>query len=69
MALGLWGAGLGWSGAAGLGALLLAVSAGAAIYAGVLFGLWGACGRPAGAETDALGVIRKALRRHPFSRP
>jgi len=69
MALGLWAAGLGWSGAAGLGALLLAVSAGAAIYAGVLFSLWGACGRPAGAETDALGVIRKALRRHPFSRP
>lgn len=64
MAAVLAAAGLGWAGGPGdAGALTRALAAGvglgAATYGAALAGLWLACGRPAGAEADALAVGRR----------
>ena len=67
MAASVWAAGLGWVAADDLAFDLLAAAAlGASVYAIVLLGLWLACGRPGGAEADALRFLRSTLR---FSRP
>lgn len=64
MTFGLWWLGLGWApvptavGAA-LWALLLGAGCGAAIYAATVMGLWLASGRPAGAESDMLELLRR----------
>ena len=62
----LVGTGLGWTvvpGSPGHVALVLASAAatGAAVYGVLLTGLWVLCGRPAGAEADALAVIRRVV--------
>ncbi|HLY45602.1 MAG TPA: lipopolysaccharide biosynthesis protein [Stellaceae bacterium] len=67
MAAVLVGCGLGWSEAAGgapaaARALAAAVPLGAATYLVALLGCWLAAGRPDGAETDALRLIRYSLR-------
>ena len=45
--------------------LALATAAGAATYGGVLAGLWLLCGRPRGAEADALAWLARQRRRVP----
>ena len=59
----LWGAGLGWAGAdaEAAGVLAAGVGVGAVTYGVVLGGLWLACGRPAGAEADAVAVGRRVV--------
>jgi len=44
-------------------ALMLQVALGAFSYAATLFALWLACGRPAGAEMQAMKIVGPALRR------
>lgn len=68
MALVLYAAGLGWSDAGPdidsiLSRLLAACLLGAVTYCGVLAAGWWAVGRPAGAESYAVGVIVPALNR------
>lgn len=66
MAVVVSGAGLGWNGAGeGVAALALCegVVLGAIAYSAALLGLWLAAGRPAGAEHDALALLRKAVGR------
>jgi len=60
-------AGLGWTNRAGSGSdlglnLALGVGLGAVAYSVSLIGLWIAAGRPAGAEADALSIIRRVSR-------
>jgi lipopolysaccharide exporter len=43
--------------------LLVAVIVGAAVYTSVLLAAWFAAGRPAGAETDLVGLVRRMLTR------
>jgi hypothetical protein len=67
MAATLFSAGLGWTSAdhgnAELGIdLCMAVVLGALVYTGSIFALWLALGRPAGAEADALAIIKKIKR-------
>ena len=62
----LWATGLGWApapGAAGPAARLLAegIGLGMLSYGGVALMLWLASGRPRGAETDLLHLVRRAL--------
>ena len=66
MTAGLALSGLGWQAsttttvAGRFAELACPVLAGALIYAAALLAAWLACGRPAGAETDMLGVLRAA---------
>ena len=62
MAAVLAASGWGWSDEAGSLGLVEAVSAGAAIYGAVLLGLWTLAGRPDGAETDVLRLLRRCAR-------
>jgi O-antigen/teichoic acid export membrane protein len=62
MAAAVAGSGLGWSDDASVPTLLKAVAGGGAVYAGVLFGAWLLAGRPEGAETDVLTLLRRAAR-------
>jgi O-antigen/teichoic acid export membrane protein len=61
MAGGLVAMGLGWSWdvSTAFRQLALAVPAGAVIYAGVVFALWRFAGRPAGAESDIMALLRR----------
>jgi lipopolysaccharide exporter len=61
-------AGLGWNSWSGTRAdialkLFSAVILGAGVYVSSLIGLWLLAGRPAGAETDGLNLLRRILRR------
>jgi lipopolysaccharide exporter len=62
MAAGLAGTGPGWSGDPEPMALIETTSLGSAIYAAVLLASWVLAGRPAGAETDILALLRRAVR-------
>lgn len=74
MGAALWAAGLGWAPVAAerTGAVALelaaAVLGGGAVYASVVFALWLACGRPAGAEADAIRLGRSLLARSVLAR-
>jgi O-antigen/teichoic acid export membrane protein len=71
MAAALVATGLGWqpAGAAPpIPALLEGIALGAATYAAALLLLWLAAGRPAGAETDLLGMMKRVLRHVPTRR-
>lgn len=52
--------GVGWSDDNSKSGLLEAVAGGAATYAWVLFASWLLAGRPVGAETDVLALVRRA---------
>jgi lipopolysaccharide exporter len=62
MAAALASCGLGWSGDPSPLGLITAVITGTAIYAAVLLLSWLLAGRPAGAETDILALLRRAAR-------
>ena len=62
MAAMLAGTGAGSSNAPGIQVLLEAVSGGAASYIVVLLTMWGLAGRPDGAETDILSLLRRVMR-------
>jgi len=56
--------GLGWQPAAhgdGMAALATATAIGAIVYLATLLAAWWAAGRPAGAEADMFGVLRRAM--------
>jgi O-antigen/teichoic acid export membrane protein len=59
MALALASTGLGWSDATSPLVLAEATAAGAAVYGFVLAGAWLLAGRPAGAEADVIGMLRR----------
>jgi hypothetical protein len=66
MAAFLWLSGLGWgpapsTAASALVPLIAAVTGGAACYVASLALLWAAAGCPAGAETDAINLLRRAI--------
>jgi O-antigen/teichoic acid export membrane protein len=63
MAAVLAASGLGWADNPAVIPLVEAVAAGAVSYAAVLLGCWTMAGRPAGAETDLLSVLRRVVRR------
>jgi hypothetical protein len=60
--------GLGWRASVAttlpghLAELAFPVVVGALIYVAVLLAAWWGCGRPAGAEADMLGLLRRAIR-------
>jgi O-antigen/teichoic acid export membrane protein len=58
----LTGSGLGWSDDSGIVALTEAVAGGAATYVLTLLASWMLAGRPTGAETDILALLRRAVR-------
>jgi lipopolysaccharide exporter len=58
----LAGSGLGWSDDPSLVILIKAVITGAGIYAAVLLASWRLAGRPAGAETDIMALLRGIAR-------
>ncbi|MEA2745251.1 MAG: lipopolysaccharide exporter, partial [Acetobacteraceae bacterium] len=60
MAAALASCGLGWSDDPSPLGLITAVITGTAIYAAVLLLSWLLAGRPAGAETDILALLRRA---------
>jgi hypothetical protein len=62
MAAVLAASGLGWSDDTGVLAVAEAVAGGGAIYILTLLASWGLAGRPAGAETDVLALLRRAMR-------
>lgn len=69
----LWGAGLGWAPAPEAAApaawqLLQGAALGCLAYVAALSTLWVVAGRPAGAETDLLGLARRLLARLPLPR-
>ena len=61
MAVVLWVFGLGWAPGDGMAALLEAVTVGAGVFVVGLVGTWLLAGRPAGAEADLLGLVRRRL--------
>lgn len=66
MAATLWGVGLGWtappaSEGAALVVLAAAIPLGAVAYAAALLLIWVIAGRPAGAESDMLAMLRRVL--------
>lgn len=61
MAAVLVGTGLGWSADNSVPILLEAVVGGGATYAAVLLASWMLAGHPAGAETDVLTLLRRAM--------
>jgi lipopolysaccharide exporter len=62
MAAVLVAGGLGWSDDSGVPALAEAVAGGGAVYTVVLLASWVLAGRPVGAETDVLALLRRAVR-------
>jgi hypothetical protein len=62
MAAVLAASGLGWTNDPGIIQLAEAIVSGAATYTTVLLGSWLLAGRPAGAETDVLTLLRRAVR-------
>jgi O-antigen/teichoic acid export membrane protein len=56
------GTGAGWSDDPGMLGLVEAISGGAATYLAVLAACWVLAGKPAGAETDVLAMLRRTLR-------
>ncbi len=58
MAGALWLSGLGWTDDTGVQILAEAIAAGAIVYTAALWGSWWLAGRPAGAETDLLALLR-----------
>jgi lipopolysaccharide exporter len=62
MAAVLAGTGLGWSDGSSIPTLIETVTSGAAIYTAVLLASWLFAGRPAGAETDILTLLRRKTR-------
>lgn len=68
MAALLWSTGFGWappprSAALAAGQLAASIGLGALVYVGALGLLWTLAGRPAGAEADLLGLLRRMLGR------
>ena len=61
MAVVLWVFGLGWAPGDGLGSLTVGVAVGAGAFVVGLVGSWLLAGRPAGAEADLLGLVRRRL--------
>ena len=59
MAAVLWGSGLGWVAGDGLA---IAVVVGAAVFGVGLVGVWLVAGRPAGAEAELIGLVRRRVR-------
>ena len=59
MAAVLVASGLGWSDDPGVLALIEAIASGAAVYTAVLLASWLLAGRPSGAETDVLALLRR----------
>jgi lipopolysaccharide exporter len=62
MAAVLAGSGLGWSDDPGVVPLAEAIALGAAIYMALLLASWALAGKPAGAETDILMLLRRIAR-------
>lgn len=62
MAAALAGSGVGWSDDSGVAALAEAVAGGGAVYVLTLLASWVLAGRPVGAETDVLTLLRRAVR-------
>ena len=61
MAVVLWVFGLGWAPGDSMAALLEAFTVGAGVFVVGLVGTWLLAGRPAGAEADLLGLVRRRL--------
>ena len=62
MATVLAGSGLGWSDDPHVIRMVEAAASGAAVYTAVLLVAWAIAGRPAGAETDLLALLRSVVR-------
>jgi len=62
MAAALWVFGMGWVSVDSLEALAVSVVVGAGVFAAALVGAWLLAGRPAGAEADLFGLVRRRRR-------
>jgi O-antigen/teichoic acid export membrane protein len=62
MAAVLAGTGLGWSDGSSIPTLIETVTSGVAAYTAVLLASWHFAGRPDGAETDILALLRRKTR-------